>query len=283
MTTVNTGQTLWDDWCTVTGTPTDQRDEKTLRRFAEQAGASRYLLRRLRSRSSGVMNTAPAWPAGLQENDAALRHLLSHASARINSPQMHWRTRLALRRWVFMLVLISPVCQGGLGLSRRQAVALSAAELQQTRCQIDVDDDPAACPACAVWSWLYLISVNSGWLGVSVPEVAMQRDTANEHRHLQPDPGDWQDGIALLPAINRWGHIEYFTSMNIASLSKLIGIIDPDLLKEDVPAPESAPEPRKPVRHISDDEREAIFARADLLNARIEQLLAEETFLRRRS
>lgn len=232
-------------------------------------------MRQLRPREP-VGATAPAWPTELRNDAESLRRLLQNTSTRINTPGTHWRTCLALRRWAFMLILIAPVDQGGLGLSRRQAVTLSAAKLQHARPRVGTSEDAASCPACAVWSWLHLLSVNNGWLGVSVPEAAMQRDNADEHRHQRPDPGDdWQHGDALLPAINRWGHIEHFTSMNVASLSKLIGLIDPDLLGWDVVEQVFAPEPKKSVRRISDDEREAIFARADLLNARIEKLLAK--------
>lgn len=79
----------------------------------------------------------------------------------------------------------------------------------------------------------------------------------------------------MLPAIDRWGYVEQYSSMQRTSLSAML----PDLVRLlDVSGPAvqiAEPEPRPPVRHFTQEEQEAVLARADKLNARINALLAE--------
>ncbi|BAS11934.1 hypothetical protein AHiyo8_02370 [Arthrobacter sp. Hiyo8] len=112
---------LWTDWCAVTNTAQECRDDAVLTRFKKQAGASQRLISQLRSPRTNHESRATAWPAAHHEESDALERLLRLGSILANSRQTFWIERLRLRRMMFAAVLLAPACQGGLGLTRDRA------------------------------------------------------------------------------------------------------------------------------------------------------------------
>ena len=82
----------------------------------------------------------------------------------------------------------------------------------------------------------------------------------------------------MLPAIDRWGYVDTYFSLHPSSLSGVISAMSL-MLDGDDPKPTPLPEPQSsaPRREIPPKEEERILARADELNARVAQLLAEFT------
>ncbi|MEU7317902.1 hypothetical protein [Streptomyces sp. NPDC007083] len=270
---------LWIDWCTVTATPLERRDKQTLGRFVRQAGPSRHVLSALRRGTDDRTAVAPVWPAEHRDNPAALNGLVKHGTVLIEDRGTHWLVRLRLRRLLFAAVLLAPTSQGGLGLTRRQALDLTPGDLQSLRRRIGTAPDPASCPACIVWSWLEVIGMNNGWSHRAVRSLAHHRDAPadGEHRHQRRDASpDWHDCPGVLPAIDRWGYVDPYASMHPSSLSVLVRTMG-TLLEEPTPTPAPPPEPAsaRMARRITPEEEERIFARADELNARITKLLLE--------
>lgn len=271
---------LWTDWCEVTGTPPEDRDESVLSRFARQAGPSQRLLASLRAEVAKAEPRVTAWPAAHRADSAALGSLLREGAARINNPATFWIGRLRLRRLMFAGVLLAPIHQGGLGLTREQALGLTPASFKELRTGIGTSEEEVACPACAVWAWLEVLGTNTGWASAAVRSLAHRRDEpAGVHRHslqdTSPEWSDWPDCPNLLPAIDRWGYLDLYTSMHRSSLSLLIGTM-PWLL-EDAPIdqPKEIQQPTASVPHISPEKEAEVFARADELNARVSAILAE--------
>lgn len=122
---------LWLVWCAVTGTPIDRRDEATLGLFVWQAGPSQKVLHALRPSSTAA--TAPAWPAAVGGDGTALGRLVHGGTSSINDPDVHWITRLRLRRRLFSAVLLAPTVHGGLSLSRTRVRSLTQRLLQVSR------------------------------------------------------------------------------------------------------------------------------------------------------
>ncbi|XKH54434.1 hypothetical protein LG284_05440 [Citricoccus nitrophenolicus] len=269
--------TLWLDWCEVTGTPVDQRDEPTIDRFARQTQPSQKLLAALRPPKNE--HSAPAWPKRFRDDSGTLGHLLRHVSARIQDRDTGWIARLRLRRLLFAAVLIAPTRQGGLALTRDRISTLDPGQLRELRPAIGTAADPDSCPACAVWSWLDVLGTNNGWSHASVRALAHRPEVPTDpaaHRHKLPDPSpDWQDCPGVLPAIDRWGYVDPYASLHPSSISVLINTIVL-LCKEPAPVEEPALEPVcSPVPRVTPEEEERILARADELTARIDRLLNE--------
>jgi hypothetical protein len=265
---------LWTDWCEVTSTPIDRRDEKTLRCFARQASPSRRLLTALRQ--DAEEEPAPAWPATYRDDAVALERLIHRGTMLVESWNTHWVVRLRLRRLLFASVLLAPTGQGGLGLSRRQAIDLTPDEMRRRRSRVGKAQVAASCPACAVWSWLDVLGTNNGWSQAAVRSLACQRDEpwSDEHRHDRPDASpDWRDCVGLLPGIDRWGWVDSYSSLHPSSLSILIramgGLLDGPV----VPVPATPSVPASPVRGITPEDEAQVLARADELNARIAEIL----------
>lgn len=151
--------------------------------------------------------------------------------------------------------------------------------MRRLRPGIGVADDPASCPACAAWSWLDVIGANNGWSHGAVRALAHRRDGGGEeHRHLRPDASpDWNLCVGMLPAVDRWGYVDTYSSMHPSSLSAVISAMGLVLEgPEPVPAPEPEPRPDAPRRRISpEEEGERILARADELTRRVAEILKE--------
>ena len=269
---------LWTDWCSVAGKPAEQVDAAALALFSRQVGASRAVLASLRRMISPATIVAPAWPRAHRDDPDSLPRLVKRATILVQDPATHWVFRLRLRRMLFAAVLIAPPGHGGLGLDRAGALGLRPNEMQPMRQQIGVNADPQACPACATWSWLDVIGTNNGWSHESVRALGRRRDQKDdEHRHLLPDASpDWLLCVGMLPAVDRWGYIDPYSSMHPSSLSAVIRAMDA-LLEGPVPvaAPVLDPEPRTAARAISPEEEERILARADELTARVAIILRE--------
>lgn len=267
---------LWTDWCCASGVPEDGIDEESLALFSRQARPSKTVLARLRRTIAPAGAGAPAWPREHRGDPSSLRRLLARADVMIQDRSTHWSLRLKLRRMLFAAVLVAPASHGGLGLSRAEARDLRPASLERLRPKIGVADDPDACPACAVWSWLEIIGTNNAWFRGGVRSLAHRRGAEAEgHRHEMPDPSpDWRMCLGVLPAIDRWGWVDPYSSLHPSSLSVVLRAVHA-LLEGPSPVPSPEPEPRAPVREISDEEREAIFARADAVTARVEAILRE--------
>lgn len=269
---------LWTDWCSVTGRPAERVDETVLALFSRQAGPSRAVLASLRRMIDPEPTVAPAWPHAHKGDPGSLHRLMKRATILIQDPATHWVFRLRLRRMLFAAVLIAPPGRGGLGLDREGALGLGPIEMQRLRPRIGVAPDPQSCPACAVWSWLDVIGTNNGWSHQSVRALGRRRDQKDdEHRHLLRDASpDWLLCVGMLPAIDRWGYIDPYSSMHPSSLSAIIRAMN--ALVEGpvpVPAPVPDPEPRTAARAISPQEEERILARADELTARVAKILRE--------
>ncbi|MDP9904786.1 hypothetical protein [Arthrobacter bambusae] len=270
---------LWIDWCEVTSASPEVRDEDVLTLFARQAGASQKMLASLRLAEPEDQQLATAWPAGHRRDAGALRLLLRQGTARVNDPATFWIDRLRLRRLLFAGVLLAPASQGGLGLTRDQALGLTPASFAGLRSGVGVAEEERACPACAVWSWLEVLGANAGWSSAMVKSLAHRRDEPSEgHRHELDDPNpewaEWTDCPNLLPSIDRWGYLGSFASMHRSSLSSLIGAMT--WFIEAAPVLETAElQSSAPTRHISAEEEAAILARADELNARVAALLSD--------
>lgn len=269
---------LWVDWCLATGTRADQIDESTVGRFASQVQVPQAVLQLLNTLMDPPEQPATMWPGPLQDDPDSLDRLLRQGSLLINSPAMHWISRLRIRRLLFAGVLLAPRDFGGAGLSRRDALGLAPSQLQIIRNELGTGSSPGQCPRCAVWSWLEIIGTNNAWSHGVVRELAHRRDEPGDsHRHLEPDPRpDWADALGLLPAIDQWGYINPYGALHPSSLSVLAHAIfdladGPVLIQQD-----EASEPEPEIRHFSAAEEAEVLARADQLNAHIAKVLAEQ-------
>lgn len=265
---------LWTDWCSVTGTPQEDRDPATLDRFARQASPSQRVLAALRSTQT---IDGPAWPAEHRKDKSSLRRLLARGTVLLEHPDANWLSRLRLRRLLFAGVLLAPASHGGLGLSRPQVRALTPVRLERLRPTIDCAEDTNGCPACAVWSWIEVVGANYDWSRFLVRNVVLRGkpDCGPDHRHEYPDPySGWSMSPVVLVGIDRWGWIEPWTPMHPASISGLARAIRTLL---DGPAPPSAPAvvPAPPPRQIGPEEEAEIHTRADEVLARVADVLAE--------
>lgn len=270
---------LWFDWCAVTGTATDRRDQSTLALFRRQARPPQALFEAMLPKVKKT--NAPAWPALLRGDATALERLTDRGSTRMADPGMDYMTRLRLRRMLFAAVMIAPADLGGLGLDRRHVRTLTPIELHELRPRIGCADDEAACPACAVWSWLEILSTNSKWSRGAVRALGLRRDETlgEKHRHEREDPGpnwlDWPDQANLLPAIDRWGYLDQYESMHPSSLSVLIRTMVMIAEAPVIESPQTELVPAPPARHISQEEEAEILSRADELNTRVAKILRE--------
>lgn len=266
---------LWTDWCSVVGVPVESVDEPTLTRFSQQARPTKRTLAALRRALGPERPAAPAWPRAHAGDPESLRRFVRRVTIMVQDPATHWVQRIRLRRMVFAAALIAPPSHGGLGLDRTEAIALRPTDFVRLRPRIGIADDPASCPACAVWSWLAVIGTNNGWSHGAVKALGHRRDAGGAHRHAEPDVSpDWRLCVGMLPAVDRWGWIDGYFSVHPSSLSMIIGAMT-IVLEGSEPVPSPEPEPRAPVREISDEERDAIFARADEVAARVEAILEE--------
>lgn len=269
---------LWTDWCSVAGMPQQAVDEPALSLFAKQAGPSQAVIARLRRLITSDADVAPAWPRAHRDDPASLQRLIRRADFMIQDPATHWVLRLRLRRMLFAAVLLAPATHGGLGLDRAGALGLRPDGMRRLRAEIGVAVDSASCPACAAWSWLDVIGTNNGWSHGAVRALSHRRDGGGEeHRHLRPDASpDWHLCVGMLPAVDRWGYVDTYSSMHPSSLSAVIRAMGLVLEgPEPVPAPVPEPCPDAPRRRISPEEEERILARADELSARVAEILEE--------
>ncbi|QOT16791.1 hypothetical protein [Paenarthrobacter sp. YJN-5] len=269
---------LWSDWCAVARVPEDRIDDASLQAFALQSGPSKAVLDRLRRAAApaGESSAATAWPTIHSRDPSSLRRLLARGDVLVRDRGTDWQLRLRLRRMLFVAVLIAPASHGGLGLTRSEIRQLRPEDVQRLRPRIGVAEDPASCPACAVWSWLEVIGTNSGWSRTGLRSLAHRRDDQMAgHRHELPDPSpDWLTCVGVLPAIDRWGWMDPYSSLHPSSMSVVVRAIDA-LLDGPGPMPTPEPEPRAPVREFTDAEREEVYARADELTARVAAILVE--------
>ncbi len=224
---------------------------------------------------------APAWPRAHWDDPESLRRLVKRATVHVQDPATHWVFRLRLRRMLFAAVLIAPPRHGGLGLDRAGALGLRHDGMKQLRPRIGIAPDPQSCPACAVWSWLEVVGTYNGWSQGAVRALGHRRDEAGgEHRHLLPDASpDWHLCVGMLPAVDRWGWIDSYSSMHPSSLSAVISAMSL-VLEGPEPVPAPVPQPRpigqiSPSRKISREEERRILARADELTARVAKILRE--------
>lgn len=273
---------LWRDWCAVTGVALSARDATTLDRFRRQAGASRRSLQCLGGVvRPGIPRATAAWPRGHTDAEPlSLAFLLQQISTRLADPTTLWIDRLRLMRLAFAGVLLAPRSEGGLGLTRDGALALTPARLRELRPRVSTADGPDQCPACAVWAWLQVLGTNANWSATVVRALARDVDPGDEHCHVRPDPSpawqDWVDHPNLLPAIDRWGYVNRYDSMHRSSLSVLVDSMS-ELLHAPLPAqvaPSRAVHPRRDPE-LSLAEQDEILARADAVNAQLAALLAE--------
>lgn len=267
---------LWIDWCFVVGLPTDQIDDSTLSRFARQTNPPQHVLNRLRHVVAPEEAVAPAWPPA-HHDSGALRRLVKRVSMMIQDPTTQWVLRLRLRRMLFAAVLIAPTSHGGLGFDRAGALEIQPEEIQRLRPFIGMDRSPESCPACAVWSWLDVVGTNNKWPHKAVRDLGHRRDDIGYHRHRQTDPRpEWCISTGMLPAIDRWGWVDAYSSMHPSSLSAVISAMNV-ILTDLAPVPVSEPEPQPVKRHraITSDEEDEIFARADEITARINDILRD--------
>ena len=269
---------LWFDWCAVTGRPPADRSDEVLARFAQQAHPSRRLLKQLAVDTQDTApHSAPAWPAGYRADTDSLQRLLRQGSVIVTRPDTYWVLRLKLKRLMFAAALLAPTDQGGLAMTRDQALGLKPDQLQSLRPRLGIAELPASCPRCAVWSWLEVVGTNNGWSPVSVRALGYRADSRTEHQHLRPDPSpEWLTGEGLLPAIDRWGYVDPYSSMHRSSLSVVIQAISELLAAPDpaaVPTPLHDTPPLAVVRHVGAAEEARILARADEVNARNKRLL----------
>ncbi|GAB3252474.1 hypothetical protein [Arthrobacter pigmenti] len=268
---------LWVDWCEVTGADAARPSEVSMARFARQACPPRSVLDALaRLVRLDKPAPAPAWPFSHCGGTTALHMLVRRGTALIDSPDTHWVVRLRVRRLLFAAVLLAPAGHGGLGLSRRRALGLRPQELAHMQPAIAQTNEPDSCPACAVRSWCGILGTNNSWSHASVRALAHQRGDHTSHRHSPDDPNrHWRDSPGLLPAIDRWGYIDLYTSMHRSSLSILIQSIATVIATPAVRGRPPDPAPKQPARHITPEEEKLILTRADELNTRIAAILDE--------
>lgn len=275
METVNVLPSLWIDWCAATGTPVALRDEVTLSRFTQQTRPSQSVLKALQPT---VTMRTPAWPSTMLENPNALHQLLRAGTNLAQGASTSWASRLRIRRLLFTAVLIAPETQGGFGLTRAQIRALTPHSIEQRLPDLENAVEQAECISCTAWAWLDILGANSNWSRGGIRQLIHQREVrTNCPRHRTRTPSDawkdWPNYPNLLPAIDRWGWINPYSSVHPSSLSTLIR--DLEQLYEEPPEPIEEPLPQTlatPPR-ISPEEEAAILARADEVNARVAALL----------
>jgi hypothetical protein len=273
---------LWTDWCSVTGHSAAEVDDSALTSFVRQARPPQTVLgvlRRLRGITAAPKD-APAWPPALRSDPESLHRLLLTTGSMTVDPGLHWISRLRLLRLRFAAVLLSPRVQGGLGLDRSSAAALTPRQLEDSRPAVGNADNMLSCPACAITAWLDVLSANSTWSRLGVRELAAS-GTASAPTNHQHEPSnsawtDWPEHPNLLPAIDRWGYLDRYGSLHRSSLSVLIASFEHLMTQAPLEHPGLSPEPlRQPTRRFTADEVEDVLARADELNARISGIIAE--------
>lgn len=277
MKTVAAPPALWVDWCAVTGTSPTLRDEETLSKFATQAHPSHAVLKALQP---AVTTRTPAWPSALREDSGALHQLLRVGTALTLNASTPWSNRLRIRRLLFAAVLLAPEAQGGFNLTRAQIRALTPARIEQRLPGLESTEDQMKCISCAVWAWLDVLGANSDWSRGGIRQVIHRQSLrTNCSRHPGSAPNDawkdWPNYANLMPAIDRWGWVDPYSSMHPSSLSKLIK--DLERLYDEPLRPDEEPPPSPPasIPKISPKKEAEILARADEVNARVTALLQE--------
>lgn len=285
---------LWLDWCAVVGHDPDDRSPEHVDRFTRMASPSSVVIAALTHiPEQRGPQAAPAWPTdtsgapapGLGQTLAALCWV-GRDGLRTNWPHL-----LRARRDAYLMVLLGPPEQGGLGLSRAAAVGLRPARLMQIRDQIGVSTEgagahggPASCPACAVHRWLHVAGLYADWSLASVRSLVNTRLDLENHScgHLpglpnmaadDPEPG-WIDSKTLLPAIDQYGAFDLWRPLTTRAVTSILALRTAEAIYATPPAPEEEREPLAPVtRHFTGDEVEDIFDEADEVNRRLKALL----------
>jgi len=296
---------LWLDWCAVTGHDPDERDEDRVAEFTRQAHPSRAVLRALTQPDAGhhAAPDAPAWP---RDADGKPAPSLGQTLAALcwvgrDGLRTHWPHLLRARRDAYLMVLLAPTCPvddggGGLGLSRGAALDLAPAGLRPLRDRIQVADDPASCPACAVHRWLHVAGLYAAWSLASVRSLVNTRLDLDTHacghmpgvgaglRAADPEP-EWETARTLLPAIDQHGAFDFWRPMSTRAVTSILALRTTEALYAAPPAAEHDREPLAPVdRHFTDDEVREVFDEADEVNARLKALLDDtEGLLPRRA
>lgn len=194
-----------------------------------------------------------------------------------------WVERLRTRRDGYLLVLLAPRDQGGLGLSRRGAGQLTPLDLSELRCQIGTNEDPATCPACAVSRWLHVAGLYSGWSLASVR--SLMNTTPDLARHAcpplggAPDPEpEWITCSTLLPAIDRYGAFDLWKPVSLRTVSSVLALRTAEAALFTPPVDAGVPDvpraqDRIPAREFTPAEVQEVFDEADELNRRLKALL----------
>lgn len=269
---------LWVDWCAVTGHPVDEPSPEALERFARQAHPSRKVLRTLQKAARGPQEPveAPAWPQDASVGlEAALAALCWVGR---DGMRTHWSHTFRARRDAYLLTLLAPSAQGGLGLSRRQATRLSPARLAERRPEVGRGETPAGCPACAVHRWLPYVSLYTNYFFGSVQAMANTSIDLTQHVCDTPDPESaWTTAERLAPAMNSRGEFDHWTPITPRAVTTILAtrLLEAEYAKPPTqPEREEGPDPRPEVtRNFTSDEVEAVYDAADEVNARIRDLL----------
>lgn len=211
---------LWRDWCAATGHDPGTVTVPVLTEHLTACPAPSRRARRERVRA--VLTVA----AGDEETRAALLPTPPAPQSTIRSGEgwlsveetlatldpAGWPAGAVARRDAWLLVLLGP-----LGLSRRSALALTAADVDvpedgiggwPAAAGIDLPfhPDPALCGACVAVRWLRLLAadVDGGRRGVEW-EITTDSAAGSGHRCGDGVPAAWASAVSLAPSIDRHG------------------------------------------------------------------------------
>lgn len=258
------GPRLWVAWCHATGRDPLLVDDETLGAYNEQVPGG-PLPPGARQRPGAVVLDSPiddlghyaaqGWPSGFRGRRDAWLHLL--------------------------------VEQAEAGLSR--SLALTAADLHARDDErVEVADlavashtgeNPLACPACAVARWLECLEAAWRWGRTGVRDL-LRAPLGEDHLAAGSTLDRLPSWTILAPAIDQHGWACEWRPMSRRAASAIRHAPRPTAVNEE-PSPRPASqrvirwlgEIPGPARHVSEEEAEEIYLRADEVNARVREAL----------
>lgn len=203
----------WARWCAATGHEPIPASAESVALFCEQMPAARSTLRyRIsticrahREAGYGLVVGEPYQP---QQPWRTGPGWAGPGEALERCPVDGWPGGLHGRRDGWLIV-----CCGVLGLSREQARAVRAEDIEDVHSSgpmsvagqvVPVHDNPRRCPACAVARWLELVGELDFW-GRSSAKNVLHKIPHGHQCGVPVGDGPWQHVPTLLPAVDQWG------------------------------------------------------------------------------
>lgn len=181
-----------------------------------------------------------------------------------------------------LLVAVASKTTGALGLTRKQARALTLSELAANIHTVERTDPPRTCPRCVLWRWVTLADLNLTWgRGAVRQHLTINRPLTSVHVCDTPAPTpDGTGGWWAFCSIDQHGWSEDWKPMSARAITTVIarrrtGNPVTDEPRFTKPVPDSM-DTAAAVAALDEmnDRIEAACAAADEVNARVAAALA---------